>query len=235
MKALILMTRIPISGRTKTRLMKMLTGEECAEIHRCFLMDIFNTFKHLKDDIDIFITYTPDNLFHLIEYMVPEYASCFPQKGDNLGTKMMNAIAELLEKKYDKVVLMGSDVPDIQPEDIKNAFELLDENDIVLGPTFDGGYYLVGMKRMHREIFDDNFKWGNKSVFQGTVDIANKCGLKVGLVAKYRDIDTAEDLINFKERIDNGELNNKLSPENTVMYIKKLWSDIKDVERYIKR
>lgn len=227
MDALILMTRVPIPGRTKTRLMEVLSANECAQIHRCFLLDIFNTFKAVKEDMDIYITYTPKDSLGIISKMIPEYITCFPQTGSALGERMFNSIDMLLNKGYKKVVLIGSDIPDIKSKDIMASFEILDSKDVVLGPTLDGGYYLIGMKKAYEKLFDENIKWGNKSVFAGTVDIANKCGLKVGLASKYRDIDDKEDLLSFMERFKDIKSGESLTPINTIMYANKLWSDLK--------
>lgn len=235
MNALILMTRVPIPGKTKTRLMKTLSGEECAELHKCFLRDIFKSLEHIKKDVDIFVTYTPEGSFKILEDVIPHYTKNYPQMGDTLGLRMLNSIDKLIRVGYQKVVLIGSDIPDIKAEDIKTAFELLSTNDVVLGPTFDGGYYLIGMKQIYKQLFSDDLKWGYKSVFEGTVDIANKSGLKVGLAAKYRDIDTEEDIINLIERFDNRTLCSNEAPYNTVTYINKLWSDFKNAKRYLNR
>ena len=225
MKALILMTRVPIPGRTKTRLMKMLSGEECARLHKCFLLDLFDVFEFIKDDVDIYLTYTPEDSFSILEDIVPSYVKCFPQQGKDLGEKMMNAFNHLLNKGYNKVALMGSDVPNIQPEDILSSFEALDNSDIALGPTLDGGYYLIGMKNIHKELFEEKLKWGNKSVLEGTIDIANNLNLKTALVKKLRDIDTKEDLIAFKDQVESMDRELEKIPINTMDYINNLWSD----------
>lgn len=231
MDALILMTRIPIPGRTKTRLMEVLSGNECAKLHRCFLLDIFNTFKAIKEDVDIYITYTPKDSLGIISKMVPEYITCFPQAGNSLGQRMFNSMEMLFNKGYKKVVLIGSDIPDIKSKDIMEAFELLDSKDIALGPTLDGGYYLIGMKKAYEKLFNESIKWGNKSVFAGTVDIANKSGLKVGLAAKYRDIDDKEDLLSFIEEFKDIKSSEGIIPINTIIYVNKLWSDLKSEKR----
>lgn len=235
MKALILMTRVPIPGKTKTRLMKVLTADGCAQINECFLLDLFNMFSYIQDDMDIFLTYTPEDSIDLIKDIVPDYIECFPQKGEDLGKRMLNSFRYLFNKGYSKVVLIGSDIPDIQPDEIKAAFKELDNNDIILGPTFDGGYYLIGKKRLYEQLFNDRLRWGNKSVFETTVDIANILGLSVGLVEKHRDIDTKEDLLDFKNRMENEKFKGKFLPENTIKFIKKHWSDEYYVKRYIKR
>lgn len=217
MKALILMTRIPIPGKTKTRLMDIFTGIECAEIHKAFLLDLFDLFNYLKDDMDIYLTYTPEDSFDIIKDMVPDYIKTFSQRGEDLGKKMANAIGKVLNRGYDSVVLIGSDIPSIQLEDIYGAFDLLEDQDICLGPTFDGGYYLVGMKKLYPNLFDNDLEWGKKSVLEKTCDIANRAGLSVGLAPKHMDIDTKEDLIRFMAEIKNSS--NKNIPQKTLEYI----------------
>lgn len=231
MEALILMTRIPIPGKTKTRLMDVFTGERCADIHKCFLLDLFNVFKSINHRVDIYLTYTPEDSFHIIEGMIPDYIKAFPQQGQELGERMANAMEYVFESNYSKVVLMGADIPETQPEDIIESLKLLNENDIVLNPTYDGGYYLVGMNGLHREIFNKNLKWGKKSVLEGTIDIANSINLRVGLGPKHRDIDTKEDLISFKDRIDKGHLSGKIIPQNTIAYLEKCWGEVYYAER----
>lgn len=217
MNALILMTRIPIPGKTKTRLMETMTGNECVDLHMAFLKDLFNTFDRLKEELDIYITYTPDNSLDIIENIIPKYIKTFPQKGEDLGDRMHNAIDNLLSMGYENVILIGSDIPDISPMDINTAFEILKEKDIVLGPSYDGGYYLVGMKKPNNGIFHISKRWGGLSVLESTIDIANNQGLSIGLSSKYRDIDTKEDLFEFMKTYENESDARAL---NTIQFIK---------------
>ncbi|MBB6445599.1 TIGR04282 family arsenosugar biosynthesis glycosyltransferase [Bacillus benzoevorans] len=226
MDALILMTRIPIAGKTKTRLMDLLTGDECAGLHMAFLKDLMTTFTELKG-IDLFMTYTPKDSLSILEHVIPESIESFPQKGEDLGERMFNAINEVLQKGYKKVVLIGSDIPDLSASDIQTSFWLLDKHDIVLGPTYDGGYYLVGMKTAHERIFHIPKKWGGKSVLEATFDIGNEQNLTVGLGAKYRDIDTKEDLFAFAGKHENTKTS------QTMKWILE-WRS-KDAERQITR
>ena len=234
MNALILMTRIPIPGKTKTRLMEILTAEQCAKLHRCFLMDMFKVIEKFKKTTDIYITYTPSNCLEIIEDIMPKFAGSFAQLGDNLGLRMHNAILRLLNNGYSKVILIGSDIPSIQPADIKKAFAILDANDVCLGPTSDGGYYLIGMKKSHEKIFSDDLKWGNKSVFESTLSIANSLNLTVGLTSKHLDIDDKNDVQAFMETVRKDEFNGKMNPENTIDFIRKRWRCIANDERYIR-
>ncbi len=231
MRALILMTRIPISGKTKTRLMDIFTGERCAELHKCFLMDLFSMLKLIKNDVDIFLTYTPEGSLNVIEDILPDYIKSFPQTGEDLGLRMSNAIEHVLKLGYSEVILIGSDIPDIQPDELIEAFDILRDNDVCIGPTFDGGYYLIGMKKLYRELFDSQLKWGKRSVLEGTMDITNGLGLRVGLAAKHMDIDTKEDLYSFMKQVDKGEYADMILPKNTISYLNDYWSDEKYAER----
>lgn len=221
MNALILMTRIPIPGQTKTRLMDIMSGNECAELHMAFLRDLMKTFQELKNEMDIYITYTPENSLHLLENIIPSHIVTFPQTGEDLGDKMYNSLKDVLSMGYKKGILIGSDIPDIKSEDIRTAFEVLDDSDIVLGPSYDGGYYLIGMKTPNDTLFHINKKWGGKSVLESTIDRGNNQGLSIGLAPKYRDIDTKEDLFEF-ERVHEMEKNP--TALNTMEFIKE-WRD----------
>ena len=217
MNALILMTRIPIAGKTKTRLMDIMSGNDCSDLHMAFLKDLFNTFKELENHMDIYLTYTPENSLDIIEDIIPEFIKVFPQRGEDLGRKMNNGIKDILSLGYEKVILIGSDIPHLRYNDILDAFDILGEKDIVLGPSYDGGYYLIGMKKPNEGIFHINKKWGGKSVLESTIDMANSQGLTVGLSHKYMDIDTKEDLFKFMDKYEDHE--EKISL-NTVEFIK---------------
>lgn len=225
MNALILMTRMPIAGKTKTRLMDTMYGEECALLHRAFLKDLMITFEELRKDLDIYLTYTPENSIDIIDDILPDFIQCFPQIGEDLGAKMHNGISHVLSKGYEKVVLIGSDIPDIKSEDILFSFNILENRDMVLGPSYDDGYYLIGMGKPNENIFNISKKWGGKSVLESTIDIANNENLTVGLAPKYGDIDTKDDLFDFIDRYEN--VDNPIAL-NTVEFIKewreKRWS-----------
>lgn len=214
MKALVVMTRIPIPNKTKTRLMTILSPKECAEIHRSFLRDIIETSSKVDGDTDIYLFYGDEGPVSVIEDIVGEKMTLLPQRGGDLGEKMRNIFADLFERGYEKVVLMGSDIPEVSSEDLEKAFHELASKDLVFGPTLDGGYYLVGMKNLHEMVFDPGIKWGTPQVFQETLEILKRSGVEVGLIRSHEDIDTKEDLREFWKRIGNGR-----SCENTRRYL----------------
>ncbi len=207
--ALIVFTREPVPGKTKTRLMPYYTPEQCAELHLCFLRDISREMKHGLIGEDMFICYTggePVFLRKTFSYA----ADFFEQTGEGLGIRMENAISHVLELGYDKCVLIGTDIPEIQAETIRNAFDALDGNDIVVGPTTDGGYYLIGMKEVRHEAFDVKL-YGIGTVYEETVSLMEKAGLTVATVDTYSDIDEREDIADLRDRLRNAKAKNRTS------------------------
>lgn len=232
MNALIIMTRIPIPYKTKTRLLDIFTGEECVKIHKCFLKDIYKVCEHIKKQVDVYLTYTPDDEYKVIEKEVPSYIKTFPQQGEDLGERMENAIGKLLNIGYEKVILIGSDIPEIQVEYILNAIKVLQGADVVIGPTLDGGYYLVGMKKLYKQIFKSKIKWGEKSVLDGTFSIMKEEQLIMGFASVCRDIDTKEDIKAFVKKYRNKAINETNLPINTIEFLKERWCN-KYVDRSV--
>lgn len=108
-----------------------------------------------KTQADLYICYTPDDKGAALKNIFGDDKIYFPQMGESLGERMYMAIQRVLAKDYGSCVLIGTDVPEIKQADLDYAFRLLDVHDIVLGPTQDGGYYLVGMKKPVREVFEN--------------------------------------------------------------------------------
>lgn len=207
---LIIFTRIPEAGKTKTRLQSKLSKEECANLHKCFLKDIYDIFVNLND-IDIIICHTEEGDLNILKNIFYKENLYIKQYGNNLNEKMYNAIKEVLSLKYDKCVLIGTDIPEINEDDIINAFNLLNNNDFVFGASYDGGYYLVGMK----EANDIIFKSGSGNL-KDIINIVEANNLKYGLTNKKHDIDDYEDLIDLSKRININD--NKL--KNTKIFLK---------------
>lgn len=198
--ALIIFTREPVPGKTKTRLMPAFTPEQCAEFHKCFLKDISKEMKDL--DADLFVAYTGGKPAFLRKTFRRAFRDgrAFEQLGDDFGERMENAFRKVLCLGYDKAVLIGTDIPELRAETIENAFDSLDDSEIVLGPTADGGYYLIGMKEVRHEAFDVRL-YGIGTVFDETMESIRGAGLSVSQVKVYSDIDEAGDLAEFRERI----------------------------------
>ena len=190
-KAVICFTRVPKAGKTKTRLMGLLTGEQCAQLHWAFLRDLANVYKKL--DADLFIFHTPDPEWEALKTVFSSAKGFDAQVGEGLGEKMNNALNMVLALGYDAVVLTGADLPGMNASHLRSGFHGLLHADVTLGPTSDGGYYLVGVKTPAPYLFE-NQTYGAGSVFENTRSAATAAGKTFCPALPCDDVDTPEDL-----------------------------------------
>lgn len=230
-EAIILFTRVPVPGKTKTRLQEIFSPNECARLHTCFLMDIKNCYE--RSGKDCFVFYAPEGKAERLFSILGEEVSYFVQQGETLGDRMYNGISKVLEMGYQACVLIGSDIPEIQPLDLQEAFEVLKSKDVVFGPTLDYGYYLVGMKKAHKAVFERQ-TYGYGSVLQNTVAAVKAAQLTYGLIRARRDIDESEDVLNYKNKVDTKEISGNT---HTAKYVAQLalehgekWNALMDYE-----
>ena len=200
MKAFIVFTRIPVENKTKTRLLPYYTPKQCVGLHLAMLEDLAETLNRLDNSIKIYIYYLPEGDVSLIKNIFGEDKTYRKQRGEDLGDKMYNAISEVLSEGASAVSLSGTDIPMLSAEDIESSFTVLENNDIVLSPTEDGGYYLVGMKKANKEIFDIE-GYGTGSVYENTKQKIKDMWLSLGTDRRHRDIDTKEDIKAYYEII----------------------------------
>ena len=198
-KALICFTRVPRPGTTKTRLLGLLTPEQCARLHWAFLDDLSRVYAKL--DADLFVSHTPDPEWVRLAAVFPYAAGYFPQEGTDLGEKMHHAMAKVLSLGYEAVVLTGADLPLMTAKHLESAFKVLESRDVAIGPNPDGGYYLVGMKQPHPEIFHVP-NYGGATVYENTVAAITAAGLSWAAAFSCGDVDTPEDLRNLLGSID---------------------------------
>lgn len=181
--------------------MPFLTGKECAELHTCFLKDIYEKAKLV--DADIFVFYTPREEQELLQTILDKDVLCLPQYGEDLGERMKNAIGIVLRFGYEKAVLMGTDIPQIHPEMLKHAFDSLEEKDIVIHPTFDGGYYLIGMKEEYDSIWKIE-RYGTNTVIYDTLQHMQNEQLSTAVGEMYYDVDEKDDLLRLYDDMKHG-------------------------------
>ena len=195
--AVICFTRVPKPGQTKTRLLPILKPEQCVELHWAFLKDLARIYSQV--DAHLFIAYVPDPDWESLKSVFP-IAGYLPQKGSDLGEKMYRAIRKVLNLGYESVVLTGADLPMMTADHINSGFSALEDHDIALGPTSDGGYYLIGMKEARREVFQVE-GYGENSVYENTVAAVADAGLTLGTALACDDVDTPDDLRKLVESI----------------------------------
>ena len=197
-RAVICFTRVPRAGVTKTRLLPVLKPEQCARLHWAFLKDLAEVYRQV--DAHLFVAYTPDANWEQLKEVLPP-AGYIPQKGNDLGEKMYRCLRKVLALGYDSVILTGADLPLMTAAHLESGFSILEEKDIAIGATPDGGYYLIGMKKPCRDIFQIE-GYGGATVFENTITAARNAGLTVGTALPCGDVDTPEDLWDLTKTID---------------------------------
>lgn len=193
-QALIVFVKAPIPGNVKTRLTPDLSFEQAAEIYSAFIKDSFQIYKQL-DNTDLFYFYYPENHLNLLQDLLPEQKNWVYQQDGDLGDKMYFAFQEILNR-YKKAVIVGSDHPDLSITFLKKAFNVLDYVDISIGPSDDGGYYCIGMKKANFSIFE-NMTWSVATVYEETLKRIEKAKLEVFELPEWYDVDTIADLKRF--------------------------------------
>jgi uncharacterized protein len=195
----LLFVKYPEKGKVKHRLAIDLTDDLVVELYRLFVQDTLETLK--KIDATIFICYTPkeyEEKFH--SWLGPQY-TYIHQIGNDLGERMKNSFIDAFNQGFHRVILIGSDSPDIPSRFLHNAFIELHNHDIVLGPSADGGYYLIGFKEKTflPSVFE-GISWSSPSVFAETKEKIKKTNHHLSLLPVWSDVDTISDLQHLMKR-----------------------------------
>ena len=164
-EALIIFAKIPEAGKVKTRLAATIGNEAALEVYKQLL--ILTASVTIGLPMDKFVFYS-DHIIHQ-DTWEEKFFSKRVQLGKDLGQKMDNAFEDLFERGYSKIVIIGTDCPELNAGIITNAFTFLDTRDVVIGPAQDGGYYLLGMNQSHTTLFQD-IPWSTSSVLKETID-----------------------------------------------------------------
>jgi uncharacterized protein len=228
--ALAVMTKAPQPGRVKTRLVPPLTPEQAAELNKCFLRDttaaisiacsggprasevgesrlIRGAHRAPPQKAWGIAVYTPVGAESAYTDILPAEFSLLPQRGDQFGERLYFAVEDLFRCGFDSVCLIDSDSPTVPPENFAEAVELLSTaaDRVVLGPSDDGGYYLIGVKQPHRHLFDQ-IDWSTERVLNQTIQRASAIGVGVKLLPVGYDVDDATSLRRLRNELltDNG-------------------------------
>jgi hypothetical protein len=207
--------KYPQKDTVKTRLSELLDEEYTVELYRNFVMDTLDTLKKVKSCV--WICYWPqDYKAEFTDWLGNGY-KYMPQTGDDLGERLSNCFKKVFSLGAKHALVIGSDSPDISKSAISNAFSSLETNDIVIGPTFDGGYYLLGFRNdSFLPIAFKSIPWSGNSVFKKTMAIIKSSGKKYFILEKWHDIDTVEDISRLLLRNASGSF----SKSRSVKYLK---------------
>ncbi len=198
-KKLIIFTRYPETGTTKTRLIPLLGAKGAADLHRKMTEHTLAKLKRYStlNALTIEICYDGGNENLMKNWLGPDL-DYHPQGTGHLGLRMKRAFENAFGSGADAAVLIGTDIPDITDTVIQKAFDTLEQNNMTIGPAKDGGYYLIGLQRgslsSARETLFSGISWGRRDVLDKTLDIAKGLGLSFSLVDELEDVDQPEDL-----------------------------------------
>lgn len=195
--AVFIMAKTPRAGEVKTRLCPPLTGAEAAELYRCFLLDKIEQVRALKE-VTPAIAYAPAEARTTFRTLAPGFA-LVAQRGDDLGARLANSFDEFLKNGFAAALAIDSDTPTLPIEFLEQALALIraPSIDVVLGPTEDGGYYLIGLRTLHRELFE-GIPWSTSQVLPQTIRQAEARGLRIAQLPPWYDVDTPDDLERLK-------------------------------------
>ena len=192
-----IMCKVPRSGSSKTRLCPPLSAGEAAELSRCFIADLAASINALPEahNVQGVAVYTPSGAEDELEGILPKGFVCLAQRGDGLGERLLNATADLLDVGFQAVCLINSDSPTLPSHILLGVIEALRQHTapVVLGPSIDGGYTLIGLWRPYGALFRD-IAWSTNGVLVQTLARAATSGLPVSLVPLWYDVDDANSL-----------------------------------------
>ncbi len=192
--ALIVFLKYPEPGRVKTRLAEETSKEFAADFYKLCTEHILSESSKLKrDSIDTFLFFEDGKHESKVREWAGDAFNYAAQKGKDLGEKMAASFHEIFNLEYEKVIIIGTDVPGHTHSDLLHAFEMLSTHDAVIGPSPDGGYYLLGTKKFYPEIFKD-IEYSTNKVYEKTRERLEYLQLNYCLLKEKLDIDLKEDL-----------------------------------------
>lgn len=199
---LVIMAKEPRPGQVKTRLSPEFSPQEAAELYLCLLQDRLLEMAD-ANGVDVAVAYSPQSATDAFAVFVPKHIDIFPQRDGELGARLHAIFVGKKAQGYEAIAVIDSDSPDLPKSLVLESFRLLLQNrtDVVFGPCADGGYYLIGMKKIHPELFT-GIPWSTENVLDISLEKANKSGIRTALLAAWNDIDTFQDVIAFYNQYD---------------------------------
>ena len=199
-KCTIIFVRSPQIGKVKTRLSKTFGAETVLKIYKSFVQDVIETVKKHTDHIRI--SYYPMGAGDEVWEWLGDGFHYMPQEGKHLGDRMRNAFTRAFSDGFYRVVLLGTDIPDLPGSIIDEAFSKLSCHPSVIGPALDGGYYLIGFQQENfiPRAFD-NIPWGTQHVLNKTLSVFKEAKQNIHILPSWQDTDDYKDLLALNKRI----------------------------------
>ena len=205
-RCLLIFTKSPEKGRVKTRLASSIGEGSACELYGNFVLDLLETVNIFVEGgncgVRLYV-HPPDSVRDVARWLDHQY-DCRSQRGKDLGERMGNAFRECFSEGFQQALLLGSDIPDLPEKMIADGFAALQDPGAVIGPSLDGGYYLIGFTSATflPEVFA-GIPWGADNVFEKTVRIFNIRNHDFSILPAQRDMDTFEDLEDLMKRHRN--------------------------------
>ena len=193
---LLIFVKNPEKGKVKTRLAETIGDDKALEVYKK-LTDYTHKIS-VETSVDRQVWYS-NHISDNDTWDAENFAKRL-QKGDDLGQRMQAAFSEAFNSGYSKAVIIGSDCAELTSSGITDAFSRLDNHDIVVGPSKDGGYYLLGMHDFYPELFE-GINWSTSEVFPKTLQIARQLGLETTILPELNDVDYEEDWKSVKDQL----------------------------------
>lgn len=205
--AVVVMARSPYSKQSpKTRLTPEITSEaDRRHLYTAFLRDVLHSARQLEG-VALRVAYTQDGGPAGFEELGLVNKELLPQKGQTLGEREQGVFTDLFMEGFSKVLMIGSDIPTLPTEHLALAIELLAEQTVVIGPSRDGGYYLIGLVKPTRGPTPDLFtkiRWSTQFAFSDTVTAARQARIRVALVPPWYDVDNKDGLTTLIRELAN--------------------------------
>lgn len=197
--AVIIFVKAPQPGHVKTRLIPGFGAEGAAALYRAMAEDMLERLSELKR-VRMEIRFTPARDYTLVRRWLGIRRRLVPQRGADLGSRMLAACRAAFRDGSDRCVIVGSDVPELSAGLVDEALEKLARHDLVLGPSRDGGYYLMGMRKPLPALLTA-MPWSTAQVYEETLRRARGLGLSIGRLRRLADIDTPEDVSRLARRL----------------------------------
>ncbi len=206
--SLIIFLKYPDEGKVKTRLATVIGDYYAKEIYKLISSNIIEEIKKIEN-VKIYIFYSGENNSERFENWLGKEFNYLSQNGNDLGERMKNAFENVFSFGANKAIIMGTDIPGLNSKNISEAIRKLDKKDIVIGPSKDGGYYLLGMRNFYREIFE-GIEYSNNMVYQRTLQKINKLKLEYESLIILQDIDTESDLNEWLQNEEESKIKREM-------------------------
>jgi uncharacterized protein len=219
-----IMTKAPVPGKVKTRLTPPLTPEEAAGLNKCFLRDLAGAIKAASMEVPArgVGVYTPLGSEEVYAGILPEDFLLLPQRGDGFGERLILAAEDLFQVGFKSICLINSDSPTVGSSSFGEAARVLARpgDCVVLGPSDDGGYYLIGFKTLHRHLFEE-ITWSTEHVLEQTLARAKELGLEAHLLPSGFDVDDRATLHRLCQELLGRDARPETAP-NTRMFLEEI-------------